>query len=78
MLELYMYKGAVMNQYGKMIEEKWSSYTWAPSEAKARNNLKHQYNSQGGYRRRKLYLPGGLQKVEVKQKIDDGEQLSFF
>lgn len=54
----YTYNGPVM-EHGKCVAWKWEGFTAAPSEAKARSNLKYQFKMETGrIASSKIELPG--------------------
>lgn len=56
----YSYKGPVM-EHGQCVAWRWEGFTAAPSEAKARNNLKYQFKQETGrIAGCKIELPGKL------------------
>jgi hypothetical protein len=60
-MNMYVYDGPVM-EFGRCINRRWVSITYAPSEGKARSNLMYQYKKQ--YRKAtdaKISLPGKLE-----------------
>lgn len=57
---IYSYTGPVM-EFGKCVAWKWEGFTTAPSEAKARSNLKYQFKQETGrIASSKIELPGKL------------------
>lgn len=56
----YLYNGPVL-EFEKIVDNHWSSSTWAESEKKARSNLAYQYKVQTGRApRSKITIPGKL------------------
>ena len=56
----YSYDGPVM-EFGKCIMNRWKSGTYAPSEAKARNNLAYQFKkAHNRNATANISLPGNL------------------
>ena len=73
---LYKYSGPV-NQFGKEITSKWSGYTYAVSEAKARSNLSFQFKKQFGLAyTAKISLPGRIE-LEVQDNSGPNKQISI-
>lgn len=66
-LMLYVYDGPVL-VYGICVANHWHSSTNAPSEKKAINNLKHQYNMLTGKK------PNNYVELPGKLKIINGEE----
>lgn len=66
-MALYSYDGPV-EEFGKCIVHRWTASTYAPSEAKARNNFKFKFNKdRGRLPTAKVTLPGKIIKVEGKE-----------
>lgn len=56
----YSYDGPVM-EFDRIVANRWTSKTMAPSEAKARSNLAYQYKKQFGKTPdTKITLPGKI------------------
>lgn len=65
----YSYDGPVL-EFGKVVTQKWSSSTFAPTEGKARSNLAFQYKKQFHKEpSAKITLPGKLTKHVRKENI---------
>lgn len=65
-MTLYTYSGPVL-EFDKLVDNHWSSETYAPSEAKARSNLVYQFKMRTGrVPRTKITLPGKI----VAQGVD--------
>lgn len=65
----YSYDGPVL-VFGKIVTQKWSSSTFAPTEAKARSNLTFQYKKQFRLEpTAKITLPGKLTQHIRKENI---------
>lgn len=76
MLHHYIYSGAVLS-HGKLISDKWTAYTYAPSESKARSNLAYRFKREHGYLpNARIELVGAVKEVRDTKRYD-GEQLSF-
>ena len=60
----YAYDGPVM-YYGKIFNKQWKGETVAPSESKARSNLRYQY-AQANNRKvtTGISLPGKITKID--------------
>ena len=59
-MTLYSYKGPVY-EFNKLVAHRWSSQTYAASEAKARINLAYQFKKETGrVPRSKITLPGKI------------------
>lgn len=72
----YLYSGPV-TELGKVISQKWTAITYAPSELKARNNLAYRFRKEHNKARNtRIGLPGKVVIIN-DQKSDDGEQLFF-
>lgn len=60
MQQKYLYDGPV-ESFGKCITQRWSGFTYADTERKARNNLTYQYKRRYGLDlRTRIKLPGEL------------------
>ena len=69
MHERYSYDGPVL-EFGRVVTQRWSAATYAPTEGKARSNLTFQYKKQ--FRREpntKITLPGKLTVQARKENI---------
>lgn len=69
MYATYSYDGPVL-EFGRVVTQRWTSTTFAPTEGKARSNLTFQYKK--AFRREpntKITLPGKLTKHERKENI---------
>lgn len=65
MKEWYLYDGPVM-VFEHIVANKWKSYTFAPSEAKARSNLAFQAKKRLGLSNgAKVHLPGTIVKNQA-------------
>lgn len=65
----YLYDGPVM-EFDKIIADRWSSSTYAPSEKKARSNLTYQFKKQfNRSQAAKITLPGKVVQLGRKEKI---------
>lgn len=63
----YSYDGPVL-EFNKVVTNRWSSKTRAPSEQKARSNLAYQYKKQfGRSSATKIILPGEIKRKEIEQ-----------
>ena len=59
-MTLYTYEGPVM-KFDVCIDNKWRGETFAPSEAKARNNLAYRYKKENGLASNtRIVLPGKI------------------
>lgn len=47
-MELYIYEGAVLDGFDRVVTNKWKGTTYANSSAKAKNNLMYQFKKQYG------------------------------
>lgn len=60
----YVYDGPV-KEFDKVIDNKWSSSTYAPSEKKARSNLTYQFKKQfNKASSAKITLPGNIKRID--------------
>lgn len=61
--EKYSYSGPV-KEFDRIIANKWTGETFAPSEKKARSNLAYRYKQEYGKSpNAKITLPGKITKV---------------
>lgn len=59
-MALYSYDGPVL-EFDKIVANRWSGRTYAPTEARARNNLSFQFKKETGrVPRSKITLPGNI------------------
>ena len=59
-MALYSYDGPVL-EFDKIVANNWSGQTYAPTEARARNNLAFQFKKETGrVPRSKITLPGKI------------------
>lgn len=64
----YTYDGPVM-EFGKVVANRWTGGTFAPSEARARSNLTYQFKQQYGRTpNTKITLPGKIQQNVARGK----------
>lgn len=64
----YSYDGPVL-EYGRVVANRWSSKTYAPTAKKARSNLAYQFKKQ--FNREpmvKITLPGDVIKLGGEEK----------
>lgn len=67
-MDLYSFKGAVMDQFGKCIDPNYTAATRAPSVEKARSNLLHTWRMSNGKEPWfKIKLEGKLEQVSGKE-----------
>jgi len=63
-MNLYYYNGPVL-EFERIIADRWSASTRAPTEKKARSNLAYQFKMETGRMpRSKITIPGKLKIVE--------------
>lgn len=66
-MNLYYYNGPVL-EFERIIADRWSASTRAPTEKKARSNLAYQFKMETGRMpRSKIIVPGKLKIVEGGQ-----------
>lgn len=71
-MQLYLYDGPVM-EFSTCIARRWTASTYAPSEAKARNNLTYQFKKQFNRTpNTKISLPGKVVLMERKETMISG------
>lgn len=64
----YSYDGPVM-EFDRVVADRWSSSTYAPSEKKARSNLTYQFKKQFNRSSSvKITLPGKIVQLGRKEK----------
>ena len=65
----YLYDGPVRS-FEKFLDERWVAVTIAPTEARARSNLKYRWKCENGYSPNlKIDLPGRLILIDGKENI---------
>ena len=67
-MHVYSYDGPVY-EFDRLIMDRWSSTTYAPSEAKARSNLTYQFKkTHNRVPATKITLPGPIKLITRKEK----------
>ena len=73
----YMYDGPVLS-FDTLIADHWRGETRAPSESKAKSNLKYQFKKQNNkIAGSKIELPGKIMSVDWKEITNGRLQTKF-
>lgn len=64
----YSYSGPVL-EFDRVVCNRWTAKTYAPSEKKARSNFAYQYKRQfNKVQNVKIFLPGKIEQLGRKEK----------
>jgi hypothetical protein len=67
--DMYLYDGPVM-EFDRVIADRWTSKTFAPSLSKARSNLTYQFKKQfNRVASAKITLPSKITRLGQEEKI---------